>query len=222
MKGQLIVIEGASDGIGKSTQLELLQKHLEADGISIVTHHFPTYSSYQGKSVEEYLSGHYGTPAELSPYFINSLYAHDRAITWHTKLKSAYADGHTILLDRYTTSSLIYQSALITEQTEKRRFIDYVIDFEYHKLGIRQPDQVIFLQAPLDLINQLRRARTENAGNIVDDVYERDQELLRRIYENAIFVANYLHWTCIDCATADGKNIRTPAEIHQDIYNKTA
>ena len=38
--GKLIVFEGASDGIGKSTQIELLRNRLENDGYVIVSHHF--------------------------------------------------------------------------------------------------------------------------------------------------------------------------------------
>ena len=89
-KGKLIVVEGACDGIGKTTQFELLKKHLVEDDKKIYSHHFPTYNSIQGKPVEEYLAGKYGKPSELSPYFINTLYAEDRAITWNKELKDKY------------------------------------------------------------------------------------------------------------------------------------
>ena len=52
MKGKLIVIEGACDGIGKSTQYNLIKKKLENDGYDVVSHHFPTYDSVQGACVE--------------------------------------------------------------------------------------------------------------------------------------------------------------------------
>lgn len=216
--GKLIVIEGASDGIGKSTQLECLKKHLESDGARIASHHFPTYYSYQGQGVERYLSGEFGTPEELSPYFVNSLYAYDRAITWRIKLKNLYEKGQTILLDRYTTSSLIYQSAVIENDHEKRQFLDYVTDFEYNKLGIKQPDKVIFLHAPLSLVTKMRQARTENEGGIENDVYERDLALMQKIYHNAMFVAKYLNWSMIDCANPKGTAIRSIESIHQDVY----
>jgi len=215
--GQLIVLEGATDGIGKSTQLKMLQQHLEADGVRIAKHHFPTYYSYQGKGVEKYLAGEYGTPEEVSPYFVNSLYAYDRAITWRIKLKKLYDRGQTILLDRYTTSSLIYQSALIKSVRERRKFIDYVTDFEYNKLGIGQPNLVIFLQAPLELATELRRQRTENEG-VANDIHETDKEFLQKVYDNALFVADYLHWTPINCANSDNTAIRNIEAIHKDIY----
>lgn len=218
-KGRLIVIEGASDGIGKSTQIERLQEHLKADGAKISTHHFPTYYSYQGKGVEKYLAGEYGKPNELSPYFINTLYAYDRTVTWRVKLKELYNKGRTILLDRYTTSSLIYQSSTISDKKAKKDFLDFVIDFEYNKLGIQKPDVVIFLHAPLDLVTKMRRERTENEG-LANDIHERDLDFMKRVYDNAMEVAKYLGWTMINCATADGKRIRSVDSIHKEIYEK--
>lgn len=217
--GKLIVIEGASDGIGKSTQIERLREHLEKDGAKIATHHFPTYYSYQGKGVEKYLAGEYGQPEELSPYFINNLYAYDRAITWRTKLKNLYNKGRVILLDRYTTSSLIYQSATIKDPAQKKAFLDFVIDFEYNKLGIQAPDLVIFLYAPFNLVTKMRQERTDNAG-VSNDIHERDLDFLRQVYENAMYIAKYLHWTMINCATPNGNKIRSIESIHREIYQK--
>ena len=45
-KGKLIVVEGACDGIGKTTQYEMLCSHLKEDGINLVNHHFPSYNTY--------------------------------------------------------------------------------------------------------------------------------------------------------------------------------
>ena len=212
--GKLIVIEGACDGIGKTTQYELLKKRLVNDGNSVISHHFPSYGEYQGVSVEHYLKGEYGSPDSLSPYYINNLYAIDRAITWHTKFKNEYKDN-IILLDRYTTSSLIYQSALIENIEERKKFINYVIDFEYKKLGIEEPDLVIFLDAPFDLVSDMRKKRKQNEG-IKDDIYEKDISLMKKIYENAIFVAEYLNFSKVSCN--NGNEMRSINDIHDDIY----
>ncbi|MEG2351265.1 MAG: hypothetical protein RSB54_01130 [Bacilli bacterium] len=50
-KGKLIVIEGACDGIGKTTQYEMLSKKLIEDGQTVITHHFPSYGTYLGVPV---------------------------------------------------------------------------------------------------------------------------------------------------------------------------
>lgn len=215
-KGKLIVFEGACDGIGKSTQLSLLKNHFQKDGYQIISHHFPSYGTYHGAPVEHYLSGDFGKTCELSPYFIHSLYAQDRAITWHNILKKSYEEGKYLLLDRYTTSSIIYQSALIDDINEKKRFINFVVDYEYNKLGIQQPDNVIFLYAPFELVTKMRIARKNNAG-VVNDIHERDLELMNKFYENAMFVSDYLAWDKIKCN--DGDNMRDPADINKEVYN---
>ncbi len=213
--GKLIVIEGACDGIGKTTQYEILYKHLLSDGEKIVSHHFPSYGTYHGIPVEKYLSGDFGSPSELSAYFINSLYAVDRGITWYTELRQLYDDETTILLDRYTTSSLIYQSALIDDIDEKKEFIDYVTDFEYRRIGIKKPDNVIFLYAPFDLVTKIRNSRKENAG-IVNDIHESNLEFMKKVYDSAMFVADYLSFDKVQCN--DGDKMRDKNDIHEDVY----
>lgn len=215
-KGKLIVFEGAGDGMGKTTQCALLKEHLINDGKEVVNHHFPSYGTYLGASVERYLKGEIGEPSELSPYFINSLYAIDRGIAWYTNLKHLYEQGKIILLDRYTTSSLIYQSALIEDIEQKKKFIDYVLDFEYHKIGIKEPDNVIFLHAPFDLITEMRNARKQNEG-IANDVYERNLDFMKKIYESAMFIADYLSWEKVQCN--DGNKMRKIDDIHEEVYS---
>lgn len=216
-KGKLIVVEGACDGIGKSTQYNLLKEKLLSDGKKVFSHHFPSYGTYQGAPVEEYLKGMLGNPKDLSPYFINSLYAVDRGITWQTKLKKLYDDGNIILLDRYTTSSLIYQSALLENNEERKKFIDYVIEFEYKKIGIKEPDSVIFLHAPFDLVTEMRNARKMNEG-VSDDIHESNLEFMKKVYESAMFVSDYLSWNKIKCN--DGNKMRSINEINREIYEK--
>ena len=210
-KGKIIVIEGACDGIGKSTQYNLLKEKL---GDKVITHHFPTYNSYQGKGVEEYLDGKYGNKEELSPYFINNLYANDRVITWQTELKEKYYEGYTILLDRYTTSSIIYQSCMIENIEERKEFIDFVMDYEYNKLGIGKPDTVIFLTAPFDEVTKLRNSRKTNDG-IINDIHEKDPLFMKKVYDNATFIADYLKWDKIECF--DSEKFKEIDEIHNEI-----
>ena len=214
--GKLIVLEGACDGIGKTTQFDLLWKHLENDGIEIHHHHFPTYNTYQGAPVERYLAGDFGEPKELSPYFINCLYAEDRAITWNLELKKNFEMGKFILLDRYTTSSVIYQAALIEDIEERKKFIDYIVDFEYNKLGIKEPDNVIFLYAPFELVAEMRSKRKQNDG-IENDIHERNLEFMKKVYDNAMFIADYLDWDKVQCY--NGNEMRSIEDIHNEIYS---
>lgn len=216
-KGKIIVLEGSGDGIGKTTQYEKLKSHLISDGYNIYTHHFPSYHTYQGKPVEKYLEGIYGNPNELSPYFINSLYAIDRAITWKEEMQSKYEKGDIILLDRYNTSSIIYQASIIENVEERKKFIDYICDFEYNKLEIGIPDKVIFLYAPFELTTKIRNERKENDG-IVNDIHESNLDYMKKVYDNAMFVADYLNWDMVKCYEED--KMKSIEEIHKDVYKK--
>lgn len=145
------------------------------------------------------------------------MYAHDRAVAWYKYLKKSYDNGDTILLDRYVTSSLIYQTANMTCESDKKSFIDYIMDYEYSKLGLKEPDQVLFLHAPHKLLDELLRKRIHNDG-VFNDIHERQKDYLERVYETSMFIADYLHWEKIDCST-DGK-LRSIHDIHKDVYSK--
>ena len=212
-KGKLIVIEGACDGIGKTTQYEALYKKLSEE-TEVIRHHFPSYDTPQGALVTSYLAGKFGDKKELSQYFIHDLYAIDRAVTWKTVLEPEYNAGKTILLDRYTTSSMIYQSTLIDEE-KKEEFIKYVVDCEYNKLGVAKPDMVIFLTAPFDLVTNIRNARKSNDG-VANDIHESDLHFMKKVYENANRIARDYSWNIIECGKGDA--LRTPEDISEEIY----
>ena len=213
--GSIIVIEGACDGMGKTTQYSMLKGRLQEDGYELYTHHFPSYGTYHGRPVEEYIKGDLGKAGVASPYLISSLYAVDKAIVWNKEMRDAWKNGKVLLLDRYTTSSLIYQSAMITDPVAKREFIDYICEFEYEKLGIGKPDDVIFLHAPFDLVTLMRNARKNNEG-VEKDIHEVDLEYMKKVYESAMFVADHLGWSAVRC-DRDGK-MKSIDEIHDDVF----
>lgn len=216
-KNKLIVVEGACDGIGKSTQFQKLCDHLKADGEEVANHHFPSYGTPQGANVEKYLRGEFGETKDIDPKLIHAWYACDRAITWEKVLKPLYDQGQTILLDRYTTSSLLYQSALLPDLQAKKDFIDYVVDYEYNKLGIKEPDSVIFLHAPFDLVTEIRNARKQNDG-VQNDIHESNIEFMKKVYDNAMFVADYLNWDQVRCD--NGSSLRSIDDIHNEVYQR--
>ena len=91
------------------------------------------------------------------------------------------------------------------------------MDLEYNKIGIKKPDQVIFLTAPFDLVTKLRTDRTHNEG-IKNDIHESNMEFMKKVYDNANYVANLLSWDIIECSCNDEfKDIET---IHKEIYDR--
>lgn len=216
-KGKLIVMEGACDGIGKTTQYELLKERLIKEGYDVVTHHFPSYDKDSGKLAVAYLNGEYGNPRNLSPYFVASLYTIDIAAVYLSELKPALEEGKMVLLDRYSTSTLMYQASIIKDLEERKKFLEYEKDYIYEKMGIGVPDEVIFLNAPFEEAVKFRKERTNYEGNS-NDIHETDDEYLKGVYDNAQYVAKDLKMTYIECYKDN--NMRTKEDIHEEIYQK--
>lgn len=99
-----IVLEGL-DATFKSTNKELLIKYLEETlELKVFTLHFPTTTTRAGKQIQQYLIDGFG---DLTNEQIAKLYAEDR----REALSAIDLESYDLLLfDRYTTSTMIYQS----------------------------------------------------------------------------------------------------------------
>ncbi len=208
--GKIIVIEG-SDGTGKSTQIKLLQKNL-GENNKIYYHHFPTYNSLQGEFVTNYLKGDY--PEIDSPYAINSFYAIDRVITYYKELKSHYDNDEILLFDRYTSSSMIYQSANYKTDEEKQKFADWVYNYEYNLLGLPIPDLTIYLDVDEDVHYNLLNNRTDNDG-VKKDIHEKDFKYLRKTVDTGRLLSKHFDWNIIK--VSNNNNLRSIENIQKDI-----
>lgn len=212
--GKLIVIEGVSDGVGKTTQIKELFNKLIDDGKEVIYHHFPSYGSVGASLVEEYLKGNLGKRDDIGPYAISSFYAADRFYAYHNELKEALEDGKIVLLDRYTTSNLIYQGSLF-EREKKDEFFDYITDYEYNRLGLKKPDLVIFLKLDKDFANTLRKNR--DYDGVEGDINEKDNVFLDKVYDNSLYVADKYNFKIIECSE-EGK-LRSIDDINNEIYD---
>ncbi len=72
-----------------------------------------------------------------------------------------------VVVDEVDLTDFIREQIPIDDLEEKKKFIDYVIEFEYEKLEIGKPDNVIFLTAPIELVNEMRAKRKETEGEAV-------------------------------------------------------
>ena len=212
--GKLIVIEGVSDGVGKTTQIKELYNKLVESGKKVVYHHFPSYGSVGASLVEEYLKGNLGKRDDIGPYAISSFYAMDRFYTYHNELKQALNEGKIVLLDRYTTSNLIYQGTLF-EQEKKDEFLDYITDYEYNRLGLKKPDLVIFLKLDKDFANTFRKNR--DYDGIDGDINEKDNVFLDKVYDNSLYIADKYSFKVIECSK-DGM-LRSIDDISREVYS---
>ncbi len=101
-----ITFEGI-DGVGKSTQLDLLQQWLEGRGREVIRTLEPGGTEL-GQEIRHLLLHRRGDVAARAEAL---LYAADRAHHVATKIRPALAEGKVVLSDRYFDSSVAYQGA---------------------------------------------------------------------------------------------------------------
>ena len=217
--GKIFVIDG-TDGSGKQTQFMKLQERLTKENINYKTVSFPNYDSPSSSLVKMYLSGEFGTDAKkISPYIASTFYAADRYATYKKDLEEYYNNGGIILADRYTTANMVHQAGKIADKTERKKFLDWLCDFEFNMYGLPVPTEVFFLNMPveksLELIKNRENKFTHNAQK---DIHESDEKHIIDSYNAACDVAIKYNWYTIECIK-DG-SLRTIEDIHEEIFKE--
>lgn len=217
--GKLFVIDG-TDGSGKQTQFSKLKERLLAEKISYMEVSFPNYDSPSSALVKMYLSGEFGKDAmEISPYIASTFYAADRYATFKTKFQKYYEEGGIILADRYTTSNMIHQAGKIKDKGERKKFLNWLFDFEFNLYKIPKPDNVFFLNMPPEISLELIKDRENKfTHDNVKDIHESNQQYLIDSYNAACDVAKEYGWKEILCIK-DGV-LRSIDDIHEEIFQE--
>lgn len=105
MRGIFIAFEGG-DGCGKSTQIDLLERHLKARGEAVLVTREPGGCPI-AEQIRDMLLDQQNV--EMLPATEALLYAASRAQHVREVLRPALAAGKIVLCDRYILSSLAYQ-----------------------------------------------------------------------------------------------------------------
>lgn len=216
--GKLIVIEG-TDSSGKETQTKRLFDRILEIGLNGKKISFPNYESPACEPVKMYLAGAFGEDAmKVNPYPVSTMYAIDRYASFKTDWEKFYNNDGIIVTDRYVTSNMVHQASKIKNLDEKKRYLDWLEDLEYEKMGIPRPDLVIFLNMPTEMAIRLMAERKNKiTGENKKDIHERDQEYLKESHENACKIANIYNWKEIKCN--DGDRIKTIEEIGEEVFS---
>lgn len=215
MAGKLIVIEGL-DGSGKATQTKNLFNYLKENNQDVVTVTFPDYDSPGSALVKMYLNCEFGDdPNAVNAYSASAFYAVDRVASFIKNWKKDYDSGKTILCDRYATSNIIYQMSKVPEN-QRDAFIEWQYDFEYNKLGLPAPTQVIYLDVEPEVSQKLMLKRYQGDES-KKDLHEKNVNFLLNCRENALYAANKLKWKVISC-TKNGE-MKSIEEIFEEIKN---
>ncbi len=217
--GKLFVIDG-TDGSGKQTQFEELQKHLKQDQIPFKTVSFPNYDSPSSSLVKMYLSGEFGEdPKAISPYIASNFYAADRYATYKKEFEQYYQNGGIILADRYTTANMVHQAGKITDEAEREKFINWLFDLEFNLYGIPKPTQVFFLNMPTQKAQELIQNRENKFSHTtIKDIHERNPQHLEESYQAACSVSKKYGWYEIQCV--ENGTLKTIDKIQEEIYKE--
>ena len=214
MRGKLIVFEG-TDGSGKATQTRMMAERLEKEGIPCRVIDFPRYGNPFAEPARLYLQGVLGDkPGDVNAYAASVLYAVDRYASYKEDWGKAYENGEIILANRYTTSNAVHQASKL-DDGERESYLEWLSDLEYSKMGLPEPDMVIYLDLPTEISERMMRQR-ESATGTTADIHEKDAAYLRRCRENASKVVDYLGWHRINCA--DDDQIRSVENIHNEAW----
>ncbi len=197
--GKLIVLEGL-DGSGKGTQTILLKEYLESRGQRVRMVDFPDYKSEGSVLVRMYLNGELGkSPDDTNGYAASMFFAADRYVSYQTEWKGDYLDEDCIVIaNRYTTANAYHQLSKLPE-SEWDAFLDWLWDFEFCRLGLPKPDQVILLDMPESVSSAMVKKRSGETGRHLD-IHEKDRNYMKRCRDAARYTAEKCGWTVIGCA----------------------
>ncbi len=214
-KGKLIVLEGI-DGSGKSSQYRRLCARMEKDKIAYNHIVFPRYDKESSALIRLYLGGHFGQhPSDVNAYAASTFYAVDRFASYRDDWGKIYEEGGIIISDRYTTSNAVHQGCKLPDE-ELPAFFSWLADLEYAKMGLPEPDLVIYLD--VDIETSLRRMKHRQQGtNTKADIHEQDVEYLKRCLHTADKAAEHYGWKRIPFMK-DGLE-READEKNDEIYS---
>jgi dTMP kinase len=171
-----ITFEGI-DGVGKSTQIDLVQTWLESKGLDYIRS-FEPGGTELGQEIRHLLLHRKGDVSARSEAL---LYAADRAHHVATKIKPALEAGKVVLGDRYFDSSVAYQGAA------RELDLNEVREISLWAIDRLLPDVTILLDLDAEKAMQ-RRSQTGTGPDRLEqekvDFFERAREAYLTLAKN--------------------------------------
>jgi dTMP kinase len=197
-KNLFIALEGI-DGSGKSTQVKLLTKQLEAAGHKVYATFEPTDSPI-GKMIRDVFSGR----MEADHKVIAGLFVADRLdhlLNKNNGVLKMLEEGYTVITDRYYFSSYAYHSPYMS--------MDWVIEANRLSAELLRPDINIYIDITAEeSMQRIAKGRTST------ELYETLDNLkqVKKLYETAFEKLKDVE----KIAAINGE--RTESEIAADVW----
>lgn len=209
----MIVIEGL-DGSGKATQAQFLYDRIKETRNNILKISFPNYEDNTSALVKMYLSGQMGKVNDVNAYAASTFFSVDRYATFQMYYKKQYQEGFIFVADRYTTSNMVHQAVKLPVN-ERDAYMQWLMDLEYHKMGLPTPDMVIYLDMEPEISCTLLEKRYN--GNLGKrDIHESNLDYLLQCRETALLAAQKCGWTVVQCT--NGQKPYTAYNISEKIW----
>lgn len=195
-----ITFEGI-DGVGKSTQLDMLERFLVDNGKQVLRTLEPGGTEL-GQEIRHLLLHRKGDVSARSEAL---LYAADRAHHVATKIRPALEAGKVVLSDRYFDSSVAYQGAA------RELDVDEVRNISLWAVDNLLPDLTVLLDLPAD--EAMRRRG--NKGTEPDRLEREQVEFFERARNEYLKMANQPRFLVVDASLS-------PDEIHQQVIGRVS
>ncbi len=197
-RGRLIALEGP-DGSGKTTQIELLEKHLKEAGYEVIRTREPGGTVISEKIRELVLDN---DNYDMSYMCEALLYAASRAQLVSEVIEPALSLGKIVICDRFIFSSMVYQGIARGLGAERIKSINEVA------LDGLEADLIFMITIPYEEGLKRKRMqkkldRLENSGN----------EFHKKVFQGYLDICKKYD----KIEVIDGN--RSVYEIHEDIIN---
>lgn len=150
-RGKFITIEGI-EGVGKSSNIDILVQHLQQSGIDVLTTREPGGTPLAEEIRELLVNRNDEAIPEIAELLL--MFA-ARALNVENVIKPALAAGTWVICDRFTDSSRAYQGG---GRGIPMQIIDGLADSVH---GDTWPDLTILLDAPVDVGLQRAKSRSK-------------------------------------------------------------
>lgn len=222
--GKIIVFEGLDYSFKETNSKKLFQYIKENITEKVILLSFPNYESDSSYFVKRYLNGDYGN--DVDEYKASIFYLVDRYDTIiKENINQLIEEGYIIILDRYTGSNLIFQTAKIDKNSsneiesnvKKMKFIKWVKDMEYNIFNLPKENVVIYMNMPLEVSYELMKQR-KLKNNEDNDIHEDNKKFLEIVENNALSIANSNLWNIVNC-TDNELNIKDENTIFNEVLD---
>jgi dTMP kinase len=218
-KGKFIVFEG-TDGVGKTTQYDMLLEYLTTNGFEVKSIKFPRYEqTFYGNMVRRYLNGEFGNQHTVNPYMITMFYAMDR-VQSKDEIYESLRSGEYVLADRYTWSNMAFRSASIREK-DRDSFVDWIEEAEYNINKIPKEDFTVLLYAPVEFIwkNMEKKRKGRDYTTTKRDIHEIDKKYLKEVAKQYLALAKRNSEKCVVINCVKNNKLKPAETIHFEIID---